>query len=109
VPVTIREQTIDAIWRAIDPSQEEYGRTAYEAAKAAILALPVGTFSDEPMAYRPISTAPRDGTIVDLWLTGGGRVSDHWWESEDSTWCGLEESMFSHWAPIPIFADEAQL
>lgn len=45
--MTKRQQTIDAVWRAIDPSIEGYGRQAYEAAKVAILALPTGTFADE--------------------------------------------------------------
>ena len=56
-----------------------------------------------PAKWQPIETAPRDGTIIDLWLTGGGRVADQWWCEEDKTWSGLENEMFSHWAPIPEF------
>lgn len=56
-----------------------------------------------PAKWQPIKTAPRDGTIVDLWLTGGGRMTDQWWEEEDNTWCGLEDYLFSHWAPLPEF------
>ena len=55
-----------------------------------------------PAYYQPMSTAPRDGTVVDLWLSGGGRLSDTWWDEEDHSWCGLEENMFTHWAPLPI-------
>ncbi len=55
------------------------------------------------LGWQPMATAPRDGTICDLWLTGGGRLTDQWWCGEDGTWCGLEEEMFSHWmrAPYP--------
>jgi hypothetical protein len=56
-----------------------------------------------PAKWQPIATAPKDGTLCDLWLTGGGRVTDQWWCEEDQTWCGLENEMFSHWAPIPEF------
>jgi len=60
-----------------------------------------------PTKWQPIATAPKDGTLVDLWLTGGGRVADQWWCNEDQTWCGLENEMFSHWAPIPEFEGAA--
>lgn len=53
--------------------------------------------------WRDMATAPKDGTIVDLWLKGGGRITDQWWEDEDKSWCGLEDDMFSHWAPLPTF------
>jgi hypothetical protein len=51
--------------------------------------------------WQPINTAPRDGTVIDLMLTGGCRMTDQWWDDEDKSWCGLEESMFTHWAPLP--------
>ena len=54
-----------------------------------------------PAIWQPLITAPRDGTIVDLMLKGGGRYTDAWWEDDDNTWCGLEEEMFTHWAPLP--------
>lgn len=52
--------------------------------------------------WQPMATAPRDGTVCDLWLTGGGRITDQWWDDEDKTWCGLEEEMFSHWMKAPV-------
>lgn len=53
--------------------------------------------------WQPMSTAPRDGTVVDLELSGGGRYADAWWDEDDGgTWCGLEEEMFTHWAPLPV-------
>jgi hypothetical protein len=45
---TLREETIAAIWRAIDASQEGVARQCAEQAEAAIKALPLGTFADEP-------------------------------------------------------------
>lgn len=58
--------------------------------------------------WQPMSTAPRDGTIVDLRLTGGCRYADAWFEDEDKTWCGLEEEMFDAWAPLPIDPSEVK-
>ena len=51
-------------------------------------------------AIQPMNTAPRNGTIIDLWLTGGGRATDQSWCDEDKTWAGLEEEMFCGWSPI---------
>jgi hypothetical protein len=50
---------------------------------------------------QPMSTAPRDGTIVDLWLRGGFRLTDLWWVPTDDSWCGHEEDLFVYWSPIP--------
>lgn len=44
---TMRETAIEAVWKAIDPSQEGIARECYERAKAAILTLSLGTFADE--------------------------------------------------------------
>jgi len=52
--------------------------------------------------WEPMSTAPRDGTVVDLRLTDGDRYSDVWWNEEESSWDGLDEEMFDAWAPLPI-------
>lgn len=56
------------------------------------------------MSWQPIETAPRDGTIVDLWTTdnGGCRVSDA--KFEDGEWCTyrhLEEDFLGYgWWPV---------
>lgn len=42
-----REQLIEDIRRAIDPSQEGYSRNAFNTAAATIRALPLGYFLDE--------------------------------------------------------------
>lgn len=54
-----------------------------------------------PAYWQPMHTAPRDGTVVDLSLKGGGRMTDQWWDEEDSSWCGLEDDLFDAWAPLP--------
>lgn len=56
--------------------------------------------------WQPMATAPRDGTVVDLALTGGGRYTDAWWEDEDESWCGLGEELFYAWAPLPQPAEQ---
>ena len=58
--------------------------------------------------WQPINTAPRDGTVVDLWLIAGARYTDAWWDDDDNTWCGLDESLFSHWAPLPQHEGEGK-
>lgn len=52
--------------------------------------------------WKPIETAPKDGTICDLWLVGGGRITDIWWDDEDKSWCGLDSKTFSHWMAAPV-------
>lgn len=35
--------------------------------------------------WQPIETAPRDGTIIDLWIVdqgGGHRLADAWWATQ---------------------------
>ena len=52
--------------------------------------------------WKPIKTAPRDGTPVDLWHKEGFRCTDVWWDSEDECWTNLmSDSHYSHWSPVP--------
>jgi hypothetical protein len=55
----------------------------------------------QSMPWQPIETAPRDGTMCDLWMNGNGRLTDHWWDDEDKSWCGLDEGIFTHWMQVP--------
>ncbi len=51
--------------------------------------------------WHTISTAPRDGTIVDLWHTMYGRLTDCWWDAEDQIWVGgpqdKGDDFVTHW------------
>ncbi len=52
---SLRQQVLEAIWHAIDPSQEGVARDCAEHAKAEIEALPVGVFADEVTTWQPIT------------------------------------------------------
>ena len=56
--------------------------------------------------WKPIKTAPHDGTIVDLWHKDGFRIVDQWWAGDEDHWCGIEDSEFSHWMEAPILGPE---
>jgi hypothetical protein len=52
--------------------------------------------------WRPIATAPRDGTPVDLWHKIGARLTDLWWAEEDKCWSDTRsDEEFTHWMPLP--------
>jgi len=54
--------------------------------------------------WQPIATAPRDGTVIDLWHKDGFRMTDNWWNFEEDGegfWtCLLADDYFTHWKPI---------
>ena len=82
----------------------------------------------EPVAWLPIETAPKDGTVIDVWVDGEfpGRRTDvswrvptvsEWWvhgddtiETLDPTWhdpfgpLGKSEPP-THWQPLPAPPD----
>ena len=51
--------------------------------------------------WEPIKTAPRDGTIVDLFHKTAGRIVDSWWD--DGCWVATLEGdeAYSHWMLPP--------
>src|SRR5262245_23064826 len=59
--------------------------------------------------WRPIETAPKDGTLILLYPTKGeGRISTgYWWKPENGDYCWaagggwFEEDEVSHWTPLP--------
>jgi hypothetical protein len=54
------------------------------------------------MSWKPISTAPRDGTPIDVWHKTAGRITETWWDSDDQVWtCMFEDTDLTHWMPIP--------
>lgn len=78
----------------------------------------IATLSQERAAigWRDISTAPKDGTKVDLWITpvgistGAGREPDCWWifgrwwkydEAFGDDQCRSQIWNATHWMPLP--------
>ena len=69
------------------------------------------------MEFRPIETAPKDGTHFDAWNLEGvryakckygnfrGELDLCWWRDvlgePQGIWTRLNASMFAHWTPIP--------
>jgi hypothetical protein len=52
------------------------------------------------MSWQPISTAPRDGTPVDLWHKHGFRETEVWWADDCWSSCN-EDDAYTHWMPLP--------
>ena len=52
--------------------------------------------------WQPIATAPRDGTVVDLWANGGHRSASQRWSRGGNWWypSGFNDGTVSHWRPI---------
>lgn len=83
------------------------------------------------MGWQPIETAPRDGTVIDLWHDELGRTPDCKWglpehccgeagQYCDSEWHSLKEDWvsttfnemlddlaYTHWMPLPAPPKEA--
>ena len=49
--------------------------------------------------WMPIETAPKDGTVIDLWVPEFGRLTNEWFDTEDNSWCFPGKP--THWMPIP--------
>lgn len=83
----------------IPPEVKQHNQTAASHAEKLRLFL----FGVAAQGWRDISTAPKDGTVCDLWIKGAtaGRICDLWW-CGDGTWCGHDASIFSHWMPAPV-------
>lgn len=55
----------------------------------------------EMVEWRPIETAPRDGTKIDVWH-GGERMTDVYWSDIQDAWCF--DGQFGHEEPTPLAA-----
>jgi hypothetical protein len=65
----------------------------------------------ERSEWQPIETAPKDGTVIDLWIPGWERFADcHWSKIEPAGWTSdfgdvvLEctgNTEPTHWMPLP--------
>ena len=51
------------------------------------------------LMWLPIDTAPRDGSIIDLWHKNGFRVTEVWW-SDDCWSNAMDDKDFTHWSPV---------
>lgn len=52
--------------------------------------------------WQPIETAPKDGTVIDLWHKEYGRLCDTWWDAGDGVWAATGTTRaITHWMPIP--------
>jgi hypothetical protein len=66
--------------------------------------------ASQAMTWQPIETAPKDGTVIDLWAVCGhdysGRAENQYWNKKRRVWVhthGGDLSPFyvTHWMPIP--------
>ncbi|MCD1645218.1 hypothetical protein [Aurantimonas coralicida] len=46
--------------------------------------------------WQDIESAPKDGTIIDLWHPAYGRMTDCWWD--DGEWAAFVSDGFTHWS-----------
>lgn len=55
------------------------------------------------MKWQPIETAPKDGTLIDVFVTGHGRVCDVYWSFNTKAWQNdrVWYIRASHWMPRP--------
>lgn len=52
--------------------------------------------------WQPISTAPRDGTAIDLWHPLLGRIAESRWDTYLERWTIIcDPKVPTHWMPIP--------
>ena len=57
---------------------------------------------ERKMEWQPIETAPKDGTLVDLWHKDRFRIAETWWDPSDECWSSChDDDDFTHWMPLP--------
>ncbi len=85
---------------------------AYEAMADA--AMQEASLSQPQSGWRPIDSAPRDGSFIDLWEKTSGRRPNCFWSDGDGLWGRKLDSTlikwqlgcyFTHWMPIPAPPD----
>lgn len=66
----------------------------------------------EACQWRDIETAPKDKTVIDLWVPSVGRMPDYQWDKCNNIWSNTRRLMWvkneapTHWMPIPLGPDE---
>lgn len=53
------------------------------------------------MTWQPIATAPKDGTLVDLWAPESGRHADAFWSTERGAWMAQGYDYNGDWGVLP--------
>ncbi len=51
-----------------------------------------------------METAPRDGTVIDLWSAQCGWINDVWFDKDDG-WVTIYEGTLNGWRPRPKSRD----
>lgn len=56
-----------------------------------------------PKSVRPMDTAPKDGTIIDLWRDDCGWIKEVWFDAEFAAdgWTTICPRPFVGWRPTP--------
>ena len=112
---TADEQLSDELLRRIACGLDSFDHDTGTAAAQELLLL--RSRSAERREWRPISEAPKDGTVVDLWCIApgiaaldAGRTTDCWfadgqWWRYDDQWggdqCRSAVHNATHWQPLP--------
>jgi hypothetical protein len=94
-------ELIEAVARAIrdrDAWRTWKGEQAHrESAQAALTAITDAGYRIVP-GWQPIETAPKDGTLVLLYLPDGLMACRRW---QDNHWRGWDSEDATHWMPLP--------
>lgn len=84
----------DASWYDLDPRAQTHYRTRMQ--------LALGEFVTH--IWRPIESAPRDGSAVLLFHHMPGRGDYVWldkWDGQDRAWMTAPRAAPTHWMPVP--------
>ena len=98
------DETVERVAKAIEGARYHDRFNMQAQARAAIAAMP------DP--WRPIDSAPKDGTFVDLWYPENGgsspsqriancRWRDVAWFSQTGGRAWRMDGPFTHWRPLP--------
>lgn len=97
----------DGFWAACAKCEAGGGGNYYETPEEA-----AEVWNDRtptPPVWQPIETAPKDGTLVDLWLSSGDtkRITGCYWSESGLCWTDGDRYYLkgrvqpTHWMPLP--------